>query len=50
MSQEIAEVISKAVYSAIKDMSLSEIRELAIGSYMDIRLEMQNDHEAGVEA
>lgn len=46
MNQEIGEVIYKAVYSAIKDMSLSEIRELATGSYMEIRLKMQNDSES----
>lgn len=47
MNHEIAEVISKAVYSAIKDMSLSEIRELTTDSYMEIRLKIQNDSETG---
>lgn len=50
MNHEIAEAISKAVYLAIKDMSLSEIRELATGSYMEIRLKMQNDPESKEEA
>lgn len=50
MSTNIAEVISKAVYSAFKDMSLSEIRELSTSSYMDIRIKMQNDSKAREEA
>ena len=47
---EVAEVIFKAVYSAIKDMSFSEIRELTTDSYMEIRIKMQNDSETEEEA
>lgn len=47
---EVDEVIFKAVYSVIKDMSFSEIRELTTDSYMEIRIKMQNDSETEGEA
>ncbi len=50
MNHEIAEAISKAVYLAIKDMPLSEIRELTTNSYMEIRIKMPNDPETEKEA
>lgn len=43
MDNKVAEVIAEAVYAAVMDMSFSEIRELTTGSYMEIRIKMQDD-------
>lgn len=43
VDNKVAEVIAEAVYAAVMDMSFSEIRELTTGSYMEIRIKMQDD-------